>query len=340
MLSTITLVAVFTGLLLGTLALWALFLRLGLRWAKVPDVTLWRVIGATVLVGIVQIGVDVVLLNFTPTSVAQTIFLAMMKCAAAVLVPCFVISAIFRTHIWRAFLAWLPTLLSSGASLAFALLVLRPYLYEAFSVPSNAMAPTFVGNHWQSTCPQCGQPRYCSPREERYATADSPLMICDNFHVTQASDIDTTVHSGDRFVVAKFLTPRRWDLVVFYSPRDPETPYVKRLIGFPGEEVRIQDGSVWIDGERQTPPESLRGIEYLSELPGWYGPDVWGSADHPALLGDDEFFVLGDFSAQSNDSRLWREGAPGHPAYAVPASYLIGVVTHTYWPAHRCRIHR
>jgi hypothetical protein len=37
---------------------------------------------------------------------------------------------------------------------------------------------------------------------------------------------------------------------------------------------------------------------------------------------------------------LWLEGAPGHPPYAVPESYLHGVVTHVYWPPQRWRILR
>ena len=60
----------------------------------------------------------------------------------------------------------------------------------------------------------------------------------------------------------------------------------------------------------------------------------------PAKLGDDEYFVLGDFSPQAKDSRLWREGAPGHTPYAVPASHIRGVVTHIYWPPKRWRILR
>jgi hypothetical protein len=62
--------------------------------------------------------------------------------------------------------------------------------------------------------------------------------------------------------------------------------------------------------------------------------------DHSARLGEDEYFVLGDFSAMSKDSRLWGEGAPGHHPFAVPESHLRGVVTHIYWPPDRWRILR
>jgi signal peptidase I len=340
MFSTVVFAAVFVGLLLAWVVLWALFLRFGLRWAKVPDVTTRRVVLATAIVIILQVAINVLFLFISPSSDAQSIVLGLVELTAAVIVPCAVISTVFKTRFLRAVQAWLPTILATIATLAFALLVLRPFLFEAFVVPTNAMAPTLVGQHWEGTCPECGRPNYCSPRDERYGIPDPPLMICDNFHVTEASDIDKTVHSGDRFMVAKFLTPRRWDLVVFQYPEEPTTLYVKRLVGLPGEKVHIQDGSVWVDGVRQTPPIFLRGIEYLSDLPDWFGPDLWGSINRPALLGNDEYFVLGDFSAQSKDSRLWEQGVPGHNPFAVPESHLKGVVTHTYWPPHRWRIHR
>ena len=340
MLSTIVFAAVFVGLLLASVVLWALFLRLGLRWAKVPDVTTRRLVLATVVVIILQVALNVLFLFVSASSDAQSIVLGLVELAAAVVVTCAVISAVFKARFLRAVQAWLPTLLATVGTLAFALLVLRPFLYEAFVVPTNSMAPTLVGEHWQGTCSVCGEPNYCSPRDERYGTVDPPLGICNNFHVTKVSDVDRSVHSGDRFMVAKFLTPQRWDIVVFQYPEEPSTLYVKRLVGFPGEKIHIQDGFVWVDGIKQTPPESLDGIEYLSELPDWFGPDLWGSVNRTALLGNDEYFVLGDFSAQSMDSRLWERGAPGHNPFAVPESHMKGVVTHTYWPPHRWRTHR
>jgi len=340
MLSTVIFSAVFIGLLLASVVLWALFLRFGLRWAKVPEVTTRRVVLAAAIVFILQSGLNTLFLFVLPSTDVQSIVLGLMELTAAIIVPCTVISTVFKAHFLRAFQAWLPTLLATVTTLSFLLLVVRPFLYEAFVVPTNAMAPTLVGQHWQGTCLECGQPNYCSPRDERYDTAHPSLMICDNFHVIEVSDTDKTVHSGDRFIVAKFLTPRRWDLVVFQYPEDPAILYVKRLVAFPGENVHIQDGFVWIDGKKQTPPDSLQAIEYLSELPNWLGPDLWGTANRPALLGKDEYFVLGDFSAQSNDSRLWKQGAPGHNPFAVPESHLKGVVTHTFWPPRRWRIHR
>ena len=167
-------------------------------------------------------------------------------------------------------------------------------------------------------------------------------MICrDNFHVTQPVETVEELVAGkvigaDRVIVAKFLSPRRWDLVVFRYPEDPAVSYVMRLVGFPGEKIEVKDGKVWANGKMLTVPTSIRGINYVSELGGWPG-ELWGSPDRPAKLGDNEYFVLGDFSPRARDSRLWTEGAAGHPPFAVPESHLIGVVTHIYWPPSRWR---
>lgn len=340
MFSTIVFSAIFLGLLLVSAVLWGLFLRLGLRWAKVPDVTTRRVVFTVVVVMVLQITLNALFPYFSTSSDAQTILLGSVGLIASVVVPCVVIRAVFKARFLRAFQAWLPTLLTAFGTMAFSLLVLRPFLYEAFVTPTNAMAPTLVGQHWRGICSECGKPSFCSPRDERYGSTDLPSMICGDFHVTKASRIDKSVQPGDRFLVAKFLVPRRWDLVVFQYPQEPAKKYVSRLVGLPGEKIHIHDGSVWVDDIRQTPPDSLRGIEYLSEIPDWFGSEPWGSKKRPAKLGDDEYFVLGDFSAQSLDSRLWRQGAPGHNSFAVPQSHMKGVVSHTYWPIRRVRIHR
>ncbi len=159
-------------------------------------------------------------------------------------------------------------------------------------------------------------------------------MICENFHSTKSSAYDKPVRPADRVAVNKLLKPRRWDLVVFRYPADPKVLFVHRLVGLPGEIVTIKNGAVWINGQLISSPEALQGLNYVTEMDGC--PDgLWGTPGHPAKLAADEYFVLGDFSPASRDSRLFESGAPGHPPYAIPASYLYGVVTHVYWPPSR-----
>jgi signal peptidase I len=294
---------------------------------------------ATASVVAIQLILDLLFRLPSPSSDAWAILLAVIQLVATILVPCLVIMRVFKARFLRSLQAWLPTLLAPFALILFVFLVFRPFLYEAFVSPTNAMAPTLLGNHWQSVCPQCAQPNFCSPVPARFARRVLLRMICENFHVTQVSAVDKRVFPADRFLVAKFLAPRRWDLVVFQYPENPSTLYVMRLVGLPGEKIRIEGGMVWANGTKLTPPDSLRGIEYLSELPDWH-MQLWGSKDRPAALGEDEYFVLGDFSPQSKDSRLWEQGASGHNAFAVPESHLQGVATHIYWPPERWRILR
>ena len=338
--TTLIFAITFVGLLVLRLSLWALFLRMGLRWAKAVDANRWRIAIATVTVPVVQFAMNVLFNCVSPSSDVQFIALVIAEIAAAVIVPCAIICALFELRFLRAVQACSPTLLATLTMLALMYFIVRPLVYEAFTMPTNAMAPTLIGTYWKGTCPECGAPNYCTPRDEAYVEMESPLMICDNFHVSTAHEIDRKVHSGDRFMSAKFLAARRWDLVVFQYPAEPKTMYSKRLVGLPGEKIHIKDGSLWVNGERQTPPETLQGLAYVSELPGGFGGKLWGSEDRVAELGDDEYFMLGDFSAQSMDSRLWTKGAPGYHPYAVPKSYLRGVVTHTVWPPSRWRVHR
>ena len=85
--------------------------------------------------------------------------------------------------------------------------------------------------------------------------------------------------------------PKRFDIIVFPYPKEPDKHYIKRVIGLPGETVQIIDGYVYINGEK------------LDES---YGSDVMntaGIAQDPIVLGPDEYFVLGDNRNNSEDSR-------------------------------------
>jgi signal peptidase I len=339
MLSTTILIGVLLATLIVSAVLWAVFLRLGLRWAKVAGVTIRRVALGTALVMAVQIAVNMSAVFLSTIAPTQALLLAVLHLAALVIAAWMIIAWMFQAPFLRAAKAWLPTLVPSVGMMLLAAFLIKPFFYDAFAASTNAMAPTLLGNHWRGVCPECGEPNYCSPAHAHFGPAEPPKMICTNFHVTTMSDIDEQVHSGDHFLVANFLTPRRWDLAVFQFPGNPSALYVKRLVGLPGETIHIEDGAVWANGGKLTPPDSLRGIQYMSELPDGHF-ELWGTKDRPAVLADDEFFVLGDFSAQSADSRYWEQGVPGHNPYAVPQSHMKGVVTHIHWPPRRWRILR
>lgn len=104
-----------------------------------------------------------------------------------------------------------------------------------------------------------------------------------------------SLESGDTVLVNKLLYslsgPNRGDVVVF-KPHGNENShyYIKRVVGLPGETLQIQDGAVYIDGERLEDPE-------------YSGISQAGVASEPVELGVDEYFVLGDNTESSEDSR-------------------------------------
>ena len=102
--------------------------------------------------------------------------------------------------------------------------------------------------------------------------------------------------------------PKRGEVIVFHFPRDPSKDFVKRVIGLPGEEVEIQQGKVYINGQALTEP-------YLDRL------DT--SRVGPMRLKEKEYFVLGDNRRSSNDSRIWGP---------VSETYVVGKVWFVYWP--------
>jgi signal peptidase I len=241
-----------------------------------------------------------------------------------------------RTSLGKAILAWLPTLLASATTWAVAQAVVRPFLFEAFVVPSNAMAPTILGRHLVGTCPACGGPAYVSAAYLGDRLPREDLGICGRcLRASMVAATDERVVSGDRLIAVKFLRPRRWDLIVFRYPEDPSISYVMRVVGLPGEQVANTEGDVWIDGSRARRPADISGLVYVAH-PADEEKATWG----PVQLGRGEYVVLGDFSRRSKDSRVWETGAPGHPPYAVPESNVVGVVTHIYWPPRSWRVFR
>jgi signal peptidase I len=124
--------------------------------------------------------------------------------------------------------------------------------------------------------------------------------------------MEPNLHTNQRLVVEKISYrlhgPRRGDIVVFSMPQQSEELLIKRIIGLPGEEVEIRDGTVIIDGTPLDEP-------YLSqETRGRYGPEVV-----PPL----HVFVLGDNRSFSNDSRAFD---------AVPIEDILGRAWLSYWP--------
>src|SRR3989338_9152214 len=113
-----------------------------------------------------------------------------------------------------------------------------------------------------------------------------------------------TLLEGDRIFVDKisyrFHPPKRGDVIVFKYPENPKLDFVKRLIAFGGEEVEIRNGAILVDGKPITEPEVIARRYYYNRNDWHYGQEGEIIKVPPGT-----FFVLGDNSAHSNDSRNW-----------------------------------
>ena len=329
---TLAVVCIFGGLFLGFFCLWCSLLRLGLRWAKIEGASTRRIYCCGVLVHVVGAALLLFLKSQFVHATEENISVTLLEIVAAIAVPCVFISVMFGTRGRATFKAWLPTQIQGFVILAVLYFAVSPYLFGSYAMPLNSMAPTIVGEHWEAICPQCGRRGYSLIRKENQGP-DTLDMICEQFHHSRDVATSQVTKQGDHFLVSKFSKPQRWDIVTFRYPAKPSTIYAKRLVGLPGELIHIADGAVWVNFEKLTPPENIRGITY--EIEDW--GDESGSLRNPARLGPDEYFVLGDFTARSYDSRYWSTYSDDRPSFAVPESHLEGVATHIIWPLNRMR---
>jgi signal peptidase I len=191
--------------------------------------------------------------------------------------------------------------------LAFALAVVflaRTFVGEPYGVPTNSMAPTLLGSHRLIRCLACGHefPIAAAPEE--------PALDCRCPKCETKLDISgAPVKPGSRIMVLKGPpTPlKRWDVAVFKNVDEPQKLFVKRIVGLPGERIRIHEGEidVWDRSSKSwrtaTKPADLAWIRYTSSAEGM---DSFSQTEF--TIGPHQYVALGDNSPQSVDSRHWR----------------------------------
>ena len=132
--------------------------------------------------------------------------------------------------------------------LTLGIMLLRTFSTEAYVVPTGSMAPTLLGYHRELNCTNCRFPFVVGMDEK----GQSGRAVCPNCGQVGLAQTETVDCNGDRLLVQKFLfdlrTPRRFEVVVFNSPSEPDQPYVKRVVGLPGEAIQIVDGDLFING--------------------------------------------------------------------------------------------
>jgi len=144
------------------------------------------------------------------------------------------------------------------------------------------------------------------------------------------------VSAGDHVVMEKvtflFRKPHRGDIVAFKTDGitslqpgklsfPPGTFYVKRIAGEPGEHLQILDRQLFINGNRIVISNSAGAISYTSPVPS----DLFIIQTEHAI-GADAYFVLGDNSTNSLDSRYFG---------AIPGANIAGKMVFCYWPPRR-----
>jgi signal peptidase I len=105
----------------------------------------------------------------------------------------------------------------------------------------------------------------------------------------------------------KFQEPRRGDIIIFHFPGDPDREFIKRIIGLPGDKIKIFNGHVYINNQLIYEPYIAAAPAYQSE---WETPP-------------DHLFVLGDNRNNSSDSHSWG---------TVPLANVVGKALVIYWP--------
>ena len=149
-------------------------------------------------------------------------------------------------------------------------------------------------------------------------------FVAQPYKVQQGS-METTL-LPDQYVLVDKLTPRwaaysRGDIVVFDPPETwssgGNVPFIKRIIGLPGDRVELRDGFVYVNGTRLDEPYIFleNGVPQTSDpTPG--GETTW-------LVPDGELLVMGDHRENSADSRSFGP---------IDIAHVIGRAWLRYWP--------
>jgi signal peptidase I len=131
----------------------------------------------------------------------------------------------------------------------------------------------------------------------------------------EGTSMQPELRDQDRLFINKFAyrleSISRGDVVVFHYPRDPEKSYIKRVIALPGDTLRIDDGRVYVNGQRiEEPyvPKRYRDGRSMPEI----------------VVPQENYFVMGDHRSISSDSR---DFGP------VDRELIYGKAAFIYWPA-------
>ncbi len=195
-------------------------------------------------------------------------------------------------------------------ALVLVFLLIRPFLIQAFFIPSESMETTLLGH----TAGQGG-------------------------HTDTVND-----HIFVNKMVFRYSDPQFKDIIVFRAPKEAdgeslmrglpqvENVLIKRVIGVPGDTLEVKDEEVTKEGQKEMQKVVVRNgvklvepyIKEAMESPGSSGAHF--AVDQPLKLGSDEYFVMGDNRNNSNDSRFWG---------VVKRNRIMGKASFVFMPFNR-----
>ena len=233
------------------------------------------------------------------------------------------------------------------ACLAVAVIVFRAFLLEGYIISTGSMAPALLGYHKQVECPDCGFQFAFGVAFDR--TEQTPslresahLATCPNCGQSAINVAGVPRNDGDQLLVYKYAylfgDPRRWEVVVFLNPNNPNQAYVKRVAGLPGETIHVRDGDVYINGQiQQKTMAEQRAIripvfdqdyqaQYSTWIPHWLTDANWTRQDTGFTYRD----VLNSqrHSNPGGGNSTHRMSEPGD----VPDTRSAAWVRYYHWP--------
>lgn len=139
------------------------------------------------------------------------------------------------------------------------------------------------------------------------------------FHKVSGNSMFPTYHNGNYLITEKISyrlgNPKKGDVVVLKNPRDESQDFIKRVIAIPGDTIKIERGSIFINGQQTAEPYLPSGTNTKA------GAFLTEGATIKAA--PDQYFVVGDNRDHSSDSREWG---------AVTKEKIIGRAFFRYWP--------
>jgi len=156
---------------------------------------------------------------------------------------------------------------AEAAAIAILLaLFIRTFVVQAFKIPSGSMEPTLlVGDH---------------------------ILVNKFLYGVKIPFVNKTV--------IPISDPDRGDVIVFVYPVDRSKDFIKRVIGLPGDEIKIIDDTIYINGK---PYEDEHG--YYSNSGSRFSKGGEKNQFGPVTVPEDRLFVMGDNRNHSYDSRFW-----------------------------------